>query len=139
MRNLKKFLALVLAMMMTLSLMVTVNAKFDDDGEITPDYVEAVNVLTELEVVKGYGEDDPNEGKFLPKNKITRGEVAAILYRIVTGDVEDGNIHLYKHESEFTDVGPDQWFTPYVNFCSNNGLIQGRGNGKFDPKGNITG
>ena len=36
MRNLKKFLALVLAMMMTLSLMVTVNAKFDDDGEITP-------------------------------------------------------------------------------------------------------
>ena len=26
-----------------------------------------------------------------------------------------------------------------MNFCANNGLIQGRGNGKFDPKGNITG
>ena len=139
MRNLKKFLALVLAMMMTLSLMVTVNAKFDDDGEITPDYVEAVNVLTELEVVKGYGEDDPNEGKFLPKNNITRAEVAAILYRLYTGDVNDDNIHLYDGFSEFTDVGPSQWFTPYVNFCANNGLIQGRGNGKFDPTGNITG
>ena len=140
MRNLKKFLALVLAMMMTLSLMVTVNAaSFDDAADITDAYTDAVSVLTELGVVKGYGEDDPNEGKFLPKNNITRGEVAAILYRIVTGDVEDSNVHLYKYDSEFTDVGSDQWFTPYVNFCSNNGLIQGRGNGKFDPKGNITG
>ena len=140
MRNLKKFLALVLAMMMTLSLMVTVNASsFDDDEDITKVYAEAVDVLTELGVIKGYGGDDPNEGKFLPKNNITRAEVAAILYRLYTGDVNDDNIHLYDGFSEFTDVGPSQWFTPYVNFCANNGLIQGRGNGKFDPKGNITG
>ncbi len=140
MRNLKKFLALVLAMMMTLSLMVTVNASsFDDDEDITKVYAEAVDVLTELGVIKGYGGDDPNEGKFLPKNNITRAEVAAILYRLYTGDVDDDNIHLYDGFSEFTDVGPNQWFTPYVNFCANNGLIQGRGNGKFDPKGNITG
>ena len=140
MRNLKKFLALVLAMMMTLSLMVTVNASsFDDDEDITKVYAEAVDVLTELGVIKGYGGDDPNEGKFLPKNNITRAEVAAILYRLYTGDVKDANIHLYDGFSEFTDVGANQWFTPYVNFCANNGLIQGRGNGKFDPKGNITG
>ena len=140
MRNLKKFLALVLAMMMTLSLMVTVNASsFDDNDQITPDYVEAVDVLSKLGVIKGYGEDDPNEGSFLPKNNITRAEVAAILYRLYTGDVKDSNIHLYNGFSEFTDVGANQWFTPYVNFCANNGLIQGRGNGKFDPKGNITG
>ena len=140
MRNLKKFLALVLAMMMTLSLMVTVNASsFDDDEDITKVYAEAVDVLTELGVIKGYGGDDPNEGKFLPKNNITRAEVAAILYRLYTGDVKDSNIHLYDGFSEFTDVGANQWFTPYVNFCANNGLIQGRGNGKFDPKGNITG
>ena len=140
MRNLKKFLALVLAMMMTLSLMVTVNASsFDDDEDITKVYAEAVDVLTELGVIKGYGGDDPNEGKFLPKNNITRAEVAAILYRLYTGDVNDDNIHLYDGFSEFTDVGANQWFTPYVNFCANNGLIQGRGNGKFDPKGNITG
>ena len=140
MRNLKKFLALVLAMMMTLSLMVTVNASsFDDDDQISPAYGEAVDVLSKLNVIKGYGEDDPNEGSFLPKNNITRAEVAAILYRLYTGDVKDANIHLYDGFSEFTDVGANQWFTPYVNFCANNGLIQGRGNGKFDPKGNITG
>ena len=140
MRNLKKFLALVLAMMMTLSLMVTVNASsFKDDDDINPVYGEAIDVLTELGVVKGYGEDDPNEGKFLPKGLITRAEVAAILYRIVTGDVNDANIHLYDGFSEFTDVGANQWFTPYVNFCANNELVKGRGNGKFDPKANISG
>ena len=140
MRNLKKFLALVLAMMMTLSLMVTVNASsFKDDDDITKVYAEAIDVLTELGVVKGYGEDDPNEGKFLPKNNITRAEVAAIMYRIVTGDVNDANVHLYKYDSEFTDVNSDNWFAPYVNFCANNELVKGRGNGKFDPKANITG
>lgn len=140
MRNLKKFLALVLAMMMTLSLMVTVNASsFKDDDDITAVYGEAIDVLTELGVVKGYGEDDPNEGKFLPKNNITRAEVAAIMYRIVTGDVNDANVHLYKYDSEFTDVNSDNWFAPYVNFCANNELVKGRGNGKFDPKANITG
>ena len=57
MRNLKKFLALVLAMMMTLSLMVTVNASsFKDDDDITAVYGEAIDVLTELGVIKGYGE-----------------------------------------------------------------------------------
>ena len=140
MRNLKKFLALVLAMMMTLSLMVTVNASsFKDDDDITAVYGEAIDVLTELGVIKGYGEDDPNEGKFLPKNNITRAEVAAIMYRIVTGDVNDANVHLYKYDSEFTDVNSDNWFAPYVNFCANNELVKGRGNGKFDPKANITG
>ena len=140
MRNLKKFLALVLAMMMTLSLMVTVNASsFKDDDDINPVYGEAIDVLTELGVVKGYGEDDPNEGKFLPKGLITRAEVAAILYRIVTGDVNDANVHLYKYDSEFTDVNSDNWFAPYVNFCANNELVKGRGNGKFDPKANING
>ena len=113
MRNLKKFLALVLAMMMTLSLMVTVNASsFDDDDQISPAYGEAVDVLSKLNVIKGYGEDDPNEGSFLPKNNITRAEVAAILYRLYTGDVKDSNIHLYDGFSEFTDVGANQWFTP---------------------------
>ena len=57
MRNLKKFLALVLAMVMAMSLMVTANAatkssKFPDEN-IDPQLVEAVDVLAGLEVFKG--------------------------------------------------------------------------------------
>ena len=60
MRNLKKFLALVLAMMMTLSLMVTVNAAADSDftdkDSITENFAEGVEVLKGMGVFEGYPE-----------------------------------------------------------------------------------
>lgn len=137
MRNLKKFLALVLAMMMTLSLMVTVNAAtptdFSDGDKITDAYKEAVDVLSALEVVKG---DDRG---FRPGETITRAEVSAILYRIVTGDVDDKNAELYKGANYFTDVTADRWYDGYVNYCANNGLVLGVGGGKFNPNAPVTG
>ncbi len=137
MRNLKKFLALVLAMMMTLSLMVTVNAAtptdFSDGDKITDAYKEAVDVLSALKVVKG---DDRG---FRPGETITRAEVSAILYRIVTGDVDDKNAELYKGANYFTDVTADRWYDGYVNYCANNGLVLGVGGGKFNPNAPVTG
>ena len=137
MRNLKKFLALVLAMMMTLSLMVTVNAAtptdFSDGDKITDAYKEAVDVLSALKVVKG---DDRG---FRPGDTITRAEVSAILYRIVTGDVDDKNAELYKGANYFTDVTADRWYDGYVNYCANNGLVLGVGGGKFNPNAPVTG
>ena len=137
MRNLKKFLALVLAMMMTLSLMVTVNAAkptdFSDGDKITAAYKEAVDVLSALKVVKG------DERGFRPGETITRAEVSAILYRIVTGDVDDKNAELYKGANYFTDVTADRWYDGYVNYCANNGLVLGVGGGKFNPNAPVTG
>ena len=137
MRNLKKFLALVLAMMMTLSLMVTVNAAtptdFSDGDKITAAYKEAVDVLSALKVVKG---DDRG---FRPGETLTRAEVSAILYRIVTGDVDDKNAELYKGANYFTDVTADRWYDGYVNYCANNGLVLGVGGGKFNPNAPVTG
>lgn len=52
MRNLKKILALALALVMTLSLMTVANA-FNDDKDIDAKYDEAVTVLSELKVFKG--------------------------------------------------------------------------------------
>ena len=51
MRNLKKILALALALVMTLSLMTVANA-FNDDKDIDAKYDEAVTVLSELKVFK---------------------------------------------------------------------------------------
>ena len=86
MRNLKKILALVLALVMSMSLMATANA-FTDDANVDATYDEAVTVLSNLKVFQGY-----DDGSFQPKGSITRAEVAAIIYRIATGDVTDSQV-----------------------------------------------
>ena len=76
MRNLKKFLALVLAMVMAFSLMLSASAadvKFEDypdKDSITAEFVEGVQVLTGLKVFQG------DENGFRPSDQITRAEAA---------------------------------------------------------------
>lgn len=136
MRNLKKFLALVLAMMMTFSLMITVNAasKFSDADSITTEFDEAIKVLEGLKVFEGYPDKT-----FKPKNDITRAEAATIVYRLATGDVEGNKAHLYKDYATFTDVTSDHWAAGYINYCANAQWIAGYGNGKFGPNDKVTG
>ena len=134
MRNLQKILALVLALIMSFSLVATAGA-FSDDGDISDSYKTAVNVLNGLEVFKGYD----NGATFQPKGNITRAEVAAIIYRIATGDVTDSQASIYSTYGQFTDVADGSWYAGYVNYCANAGYIKGRGNKIFDPQGQVTG
>ena len=136
MRNLKKILALALALVMTLSLMTVANA-FNDDADIDAKYDEAVTVLSNLKVFKGV-----NDGSnFAPKQTITRGEVAAIIYRIVTGDVNDANIAQFATyaENTFSDVKATDWYAGYIGYCANAQLIVGDGNGRFLPATKVNG
>ena len=145
MRNLKKFLALVLAMVMAMSLMVTANAaskssKFPNE-EINPNLVEAVDVLAGLKVFQGQNVTGAAGGDkvFAPKSEITRKEVAALIYRVFSADVGDTKTHLYKDYADFTDVNEDSWYAGYVGLCANHGIIKGSNNGRFYPDYNITG
>ena len=136
MRNLKKILALVLALVMSLSLMATAGAAdFSDKDQISDKYSDAVTVLNGLEVFKGYD----NGARFEPQGDITRAEVAAIIYRIATGDVTDAQKDIYSTWGLFTDVADGSWYAGYVNYCANAGYIKGRGNKIFDPNGKVTG
>lgn len=133
MRNLKKILALVLALVMTFSVMAVANA-FTDDKDIDPTFEESVDVLAGLGVFKGY-----EDGSYKPQAAISRAEVAAIIYRIVTGDVKDTQVGIYADHNDFTDVNKDSWYAGYVGFCANAEYIKGYGNGKFGPNDSVTG
>ena len=61
----KKLLAMVLALVMTLSLAVSASAVKADE-KINEDYAEAVAVLNGMGVFKGY-----EDGSFQPKGAIT--------------------------------------------------------------------
>ena len=134
MRNLQKILALALALIMSFSLVVTANAAFSDEADINETYSEAVNVLSGLEVFRGY-----TDGSYQPQASITRAEVAAIIYRIATGDVEDRQVSLYSDYNRFTDVASGSWYAGYVNYCANAEYIQGYGDGRFGPNDPVTG
>ena len=133
MRNLKKILALVLALVMSFSLMATANA-FTDDKDIDATYDEAVTVLSNLKVFQGY-----ENGSFQPKGEITRAEVAAIIYRIVTGDVNDAQVAIYKDYNKFNDVKSTSWYAGYVNYCANAEYIKGYDAKTFGPNDKVTG
>ena len=137
MRNLKKILALVLALMMVVSVMVVASAAsfndYDDVDEIDSDYAEAVEVLTNMGVFRGF------DGGFQPDTKVTRAEVATLVYRILTADVNDKDVGLYEDYNYFTDVNAANWFAGYVNYAANGKYVVGVGEDRYDPQGNVTG
>lgn len=131
----KKLLALVLALVMTLSLAtVSSNAAFNDADKVKDTYAEAVEVLTGMGVIKGYA-----DGSFKPEGSITRAEVAAVVYRIYTADVKDKNIGLYAGYSKFDDLTGANWAKGYIGYCANAELVRGYNATKFGPLDNVTG
>ena len=119
----KKLLAMVLALVMTLSLAVSANA-FKDDNSLSDDYAEAVAVLNGMGVFKGY-----EDGSFKPEGNITRAEVATIIYRI---DTQMSFFHgFYNHSLELRRIS-FVWYsfwhskTPHlldsISYCLTNGV-----------------
>ena len=134
----KKLLAMVLALVMTLSLAVSANAAFKDVKDIDETYAESAAVLNGLGVFKGYEEKD-GTFSFQPKNAITRAEVAAIVYRIYTQDVKDTYVKNYETYNKFGDMAGAGWAKGYIGYCANAALVKGYPNGTFAPSGKVTG
>ena len=130
----KKLLAMVLALVMTLSLAVSANAAFKDADKVSDTYEEAVAVLNGMGVFKGY-----EDGSFQPKGDITRAEVAAIVYRVYTADVKDAKASLYATYNKFSDMNGAGWASGYIGYCANAALVKGYPNGTFQPSGKVTG
>ena len=128
----KKFLSLVLALVMTMSL-VTVSAgakDFTDDSEIT--YKEAVDVISALGVVDGY-----SDGDFRPDDVLTRGAAAKIICNLILGPTTASA--LAAGTAPFKDVPVTNTFAGYITYCSQQGIISGYADGTFRPTGTLSG
>ena len=140
MRNLKKILALVLALMMTVSLMVVASAAsiedYEDADSVSDQYVEAVDVLTGMGLFKG------DENGFRPQDPINRAEVSTIIYRMMSKDTDDSDVGAYAGyaDESFTDLDTLGWNADgYIGYSTNLKYVIGNGDGTFNPTGNITG
>ena len=131
----KKLLAMVLALVMTLSLAVSASA-FKDDKDISADYAEAAAVLDGMGVFEGV------DGSFLPKDNITRAQVATIIYRVATADTAGygkDKSGLYATYNKFSDMTGAGWASGYIGYAANAEYVKGYPDGTFKPSGNVTG
>ena len=123
----KKLLALVLALVMSMSLVTISNAAFKDADKI--DNKEAVEVMNAIGVLVG---DD--KGNFNADANLTGAQAAKIICVMLLGkDAADG-LNL---KANFSDVSG--WAESYIAYCASQGIVAGVGDGKFDPNGKLTG
>ena len=128
----KKFLSLVLALAMAMSLVVvnTSAKEFTDDEDIT--YDEAVAVISEIGVVDGY-----NDGSFNPQGGLTRGAAAKIICNLILGPTTAAELHA--DTAPYSDVSINNEFAGYIAYCAKEGIISGYADGAFRPANPLTG
>ena len=128
----KKFLSLVLALVMTMSL-VTVSAgakDFTDNSKIN--YKEAVDVMSAVKVIDGYA-----EGDFRPTATLTRGAAAKIICNLILGPTTASA--LVADAAPYSDVPTTHTFAGYIAYCQKEGIISGYADGTFRPANTLTG
>ena len=127
----KKFLSLVLALIMTMSL-VTVSAgakDFTDDESLT--YDEAVAVMSEIGVIDGYP-----DGSFKPQNGLTRGAAAKIICNMILGPTTASALRA--DTAPFKDVAVDNQYAGYIAYCVQQGITSGYTDGTYRPAAPLT-
>ena len=128
----KKFLSLVLALVMTMSL-VTVSAGAKDFTDSTKiQYTEAVDVMSAVKVIDGYA-----EGDFRPTATLTRGAAAKIICNLILGPTTASA--LVADAAPYKDVPANHTFAGYIAYCQKTGIISGYADGTFKPANTLTG
>ena len=128
----KKLLALVLALVMTLGL-ATVGANaalsdFKDADDIN--YEEAVAVMNAIGVLMG------DESGFRPADTLKRSEGAKIVAYLMLGNKAAEAIQA--SGTKYTDLPANHWAAGYMEYLSSEGVMGGIGGGKIDPDGALT-
>ena len=131
MRNLKKVLALALAVVMLVGMMVV------GAGAATYSDVSAADNAVAIEVVSAIKAITGNNGKFNPNGKLTRADGAVIAARVALGkDVAD---KLVGATGVYSDVSAKAYYSGAIAWATNEGYLSGDGSGAFRPNGSLYG
>ena len=143
MKNLKKVLALVLAVVMIMGVVTVASAKTYTDVKATDDYATAIDILSNLKILDGFKDGD--NYSFKSGDKFTRAQAAKIV-AIVHNAATNGKIKdqtaisaLYSNaQNPFVDCN-NSWALPYINYCRITGLADGMTATTYAPKRELTG
>ena len=132
----KKVLSIVLSIAMVVCLAPTMAFAATTSAQADAAYSDtkgtacegAVNVLSALGVVDGF-----TDGTYKPEQVVTRAQMAKLI--VTALGVAD---YASAKTSKFTDMSAATWAIPYVEYASNLNIVNGVGNNKFNPNGNVT-
>lgn len=130
MKNHKRLLSLVLALVLALSLGIPAFAAVEDTGFADVDagawYAGAVAYVRDNDLMGGTAPT-----AFSPEGTMTRAMLAAVLYRMEDTPAVSGT-------DAFTDTAEGDWYSDAVLWVSREGLIGGYGNGLFGTNDPVT-
>ena len=129
MKNLKRFLSGALATVMIAAAFVTgAHAKSYDDVSSTDRYAEQIEILSDIGVVKG-----TSETEFSPEEKVTREQMALLLFRLMIGKDSAGRLNT----TAFTDLYDDT-YSGAISWANASGYIIGTSATTFAPTSGIS-
>lgn len=120
----KKFVSILLAFVLVISLMPTALAAESSYQDTDGHWAEAA-----IQRWSGYGVIQGNNGLFNPNGSLTRAHMAAVLSRLLK--LPDAP------NAGFSDVKEGDWHADYINRCAAAGIMLGSG-GKANPNAPIT-
>jgi hypothetical protein len=141
MRNLKKSLAMLLALVMVFGLCTigagatATGSYFKDDADIGAAYQTAVKVMSGFGILVGSDEDGDGQYEFNPTANVTRAQAAKMIAYMMLGEAAAEKLPI---KSSFKDVKITDWEAKFVNYLSNAGIINGYGDGNFGPDDSVT-
>lgn len=132
MRNLKRVLTILAAVMLVAAMTVCASAagtKFTDVNEKDEALYKAVTLLEGLGITKG-----TSDTTFGTNEDVTREQMAAFVYRLMkAGKSLEGG----ENNTPFEDLYDDTFYG-MVSWASNQGIIKGISATEFNPDGGIT-
>ena len=132
MKNIRIF-AVVMAIAVTLTLAFALtpaaSAAFSDVTE----YADAVDLLSSVGVIRGY-----SSTLFGPNDGVTRWQMALLISKLITGNVDTAYWESQDTTARFTDVSPSRHYLRAISYASEHGIVKGRSDTVFDPDSGIT-
>ncbi len=90
-------------------------------------YIDSIKYAVSNGLMNGIGNN-----RFNPDGKMSRAEFVQVLANIAGIDTSQKVV-----DSGFYDVKSGEWYAPAVKWASENGVVNGTGNGKFSPTSQI--
>ncbi|WP_332650899.1 S-layer homology domain-containing protein [Lysinibacillus sp. 54212] len=123
----KFFAASATAALVASAIVPVASAAYGDEAKIASWAKESVDYVTEAGFMQG------NDGNFNPTGTFTRAEAATIATKVLGLDTSKT-----EYDKSFTDVKEGQWFFEEVSAAAEAGIVNGTGDGKFNPNGKLS-